>query len=66
MTGPFVGVSLSLMALIYTSAGVAQTLMSLTPILILWPSHVFFGQRVTRVEVCGAVISVVGVSLFFF
>ena len=66
VTGPFVGVSLSLMALIYTSAGVAQTLMSLTPILILWPSHVFFGQRVTRVEVCGAVISVVGVSLFFF
>ncbi|MGN1237115.1 MAG: DMT family transporter [Bacteroidaceae bacterium] len=65
VTGPFVGVSLSLMALLYTSAGIAQTLMSLTPILILWPSHVFFGQRITWVEVCGAVISVVGVSLFF-
>ena len=64
-TGPFVGVSLSLMALLYTSAGVAQTLMSLTPILILWPSHVLFHQRITPIEIVGTVVSMVGVSLFF-
>lgn len=63
--GPFIGVSLSLMAVQYTEAGVASTLMALTPIFILWPSSFFFGQKVTLKEVVGAVISVVGVSLFF-
>lgn len=65
ITGPFVGVALSLMALLYTSAGIAQTLMSLTPILILWPAHVFFGQRITWLEIFGALVSIAGVSLFF-
>lgn len=63
--GPFVGVSLSLMATQYTSTGVAMTIMSLSPVLILWPAHVLFGQRVTRREVLGALISVAGVALFF-
>ena len=63
--GPFVGVSLSLMATQYTSTGVAMTIMSLSPVLILWPAHVLFGQRVTRRVVLGALISVAGVALFF-
>lgn len=65
LTGPFIGVSLSLMAVQYTEAGIASTLMALTPIFILWPSYMFFRQRVTTKEIIGAVISVVGVSLFF-
>lgn len=65
ITGPFIGVSLSLMAVQYTEAGIASTLMALTPILIIWPTHIFFGQRVTLKEVFGACISVAGVSLFF-
>lgn len=64
-TGPFIGVSLSLMAVRYTEAGIASTLMALTPVFILWPAHLVFGQKVTFKEVVGAVISVVGVSLFF-
>ena len=63
--GPFIGVSLSLMAVQYTEAGIASTLMALTPIFILWPSSFFFGQKVTAKEITGAIISVVGVSLFF-
>ena len=65
VTGPFIGVSLSLMATLYTSTGVAQTLMSITPVLILWPSMIFFKQKITALEIVGAVISVVGVTLFF-
>lgn len=65
ITGPFIGVSLSLMAVQYTEAGIASTLMALTPVLILWPAHLFFGQQVTFKEVIGACISVIGVSLFF-
>ena len=64
-TGPFIGVSLSLMAVRYTEAGIASTLMALTPVFILWPAHIIFGQKVTLKEVVGAVISVAGVSLFF-
>ena len=64
-TGPFIGVSLSLMAVRYTEAGIASTLMALTPVFILWPAHIFFGQKVTFKEVIGAIISVAGVSLFF-
>jgi drug/metabolite transporter (DMT)-like permease len=65
ITGPFIGVSLSLMAVQYTEAGIASTLMALTPVLIIWPAHLFFGQQVTFKEVIGACISVIGVSLFF-
>lgn len=63
--GPFVGVGFSLMAVQYTSAGIASTLMALTPIIILLPSWWLFRQPITWKAVVGAVISVVGVSLFF-
>lgn len=63
--GPFVGVSLSLMATLYTSTGIAQTLMALTPVLIILPSHLLFHQKVSLLEIIGAVISVIGVALFF-
>lgn len=65
MFGPFIGVSLSLMATLYTSAGIAQTIFALTPVLIIAPAALLFHQKVTPREVLGAIISVVGVSLFF-
>ena len=63
--GPFVGVAFSLMALQYTQAGIASTLMALTPIIIILPSYWLFHQKITWRSVLGAVISVLGVSLFF-
>jgi drug/metabolite transporter (DMT)-like permease len=63
--GPFVGVGFSLMAVQYTSAGIASTLMALTPIIIILPSYWLFHQKITWKAVLGAVISVLGVSLFF-
>lgn len=65
LLGPFLGVSLSLMATLYTSTGIAQTIMAMTPIFILLPSRYLFHQRITPLEVLGAVISVAGVTLFF-
>lgn len=65
LLGPFFGVSMSLMAVNMTNAGIAQTLMALTPIFILWPSRYLFGTKVTPQEVIGAVIAVAGASLFF-
>ena len=63
--GPFVGVGFSLMAVQYTAAGIASTLMAMTPIIILLPSYWLFHEKITWRAVIGAVISVVGVSLFF-
>lgn len=63
--GPFLGVSMSLLATLYTNTGIAQTLMALTPIFILIPAYFVFKQRVTITEILGATISVAGASLFF-
>ena len=65
MLGPAVGVSLSLLAVQYTSTGVAQTLMALTPVLIIWPSYLIFKSRITAMEIFGAIIAVCGAALFF-
>ena len=65
ITGPCIGVALSLAASMFTSTGITQTLMSLVPVLILWPSHRIYHTRITPLEILGAVISVAGVALFF-
>lgn len=63
--GPFLGVSFSLVAIQNTSAGIASTLMALVPILIIGPSVFLFKQAISRREIIGALISVLGVILFF-
>lgn len=54
-----------LIAVKYTSVGIAATLMSIVPVLIIAPSVVFLKEKVTFKEIVGAVIAVGGVALFF-
>jgi len=63
--GPFLGVSFSLIAVQNTSAGIAQTIMSLVPVLIIPPAVMLNKEKVTVREIIGAVIAVAGVALFF-
>ncbi len=63
--GPVFGVSLSLMAVRYTAAGIASTLMALTPVFILIPYAFIYHQRIKAREVLGVVVSMTGVALFF-
>jgi drug/metabolite transporter (DMT)-like permease len=63
--GPFIGVSLSLMAVQYARAGIASTLMALTPVLIILPYAVIYKQKVTPKEILGVIVSMTGVALFF-
>ena len=63
--GPFLGVSLSLMATLYTNAGIAQTIMALTPVFIIIPTYFVFHQKIRLREVLGAIVAVLGVSMFF-
>lgn len=63
--GPFLGVSLSLYAVQHTHAGIASTIMSIVPVLIIPPAVFIMKQKVTIKEIIGAIISVIGVALFF-
>ena len=63
--GPFIGVSLSLMAVQYAKAGIASTLMALTPVLIILPYAIINRQKVSVKEVLGALVTMAGVALFF-
>jgi drug/metabolite transporter (DMT)-like permease len=63
--GPFLGVSFSLIAVKYTEAGIASTIMALVPVFILLPAVILYKQKVTLSEVIGAIVSVAGVALFF-
>jgi len=63
--GPFLGVSFSLIAVKYTEAGIASTIMALVPVFIIAPAVVMYKEKVTLPEIAGAIISVAGVALFF-
>ena len=63
--GPFIGGSLSLYAVQHTEPGIAAALMALTPIFIIVPTAIMFKEKITARQVIGAVISIVGASIFF-
>ena len=63
--GPFLGVSFSLLAVKYTSTGVASAIMSIVPVLIIAPAIIIFKEKFNSKELIGAVITVGGVFLFF-
>lgn len=63
--GPFLGVGFSLMAVQYTNAGIAQTLMALTPVLIILPYCLIYKQKVKFREMIGVTLSMAGVAMFF-
>ena len=63
--GPFLGVSFSLIAVRHTSAGIASSLMSIVPVLIIPPAIFLFHEKVTLKEVIGALLTICGVILFF-
>jgi len=64
-TGPFLGVSFSLLAVQHTDTGIAATLMALTPVMIIPAAILLNKERIKIIEIIGAVISIAGVALFF-
>ena len=63
--GPFLGVSLSLLAFQHTTVGVASTLIATVPVFILLPSVLFMGEKLNWKEVAGAFLAVGGMVVFF-
>jgi drug/metabolite transporter (DMT)-like permease len=65
IAGPFLGVWLSLLAVSLTQVGIAATLMALSPILLLLPSHWIFKERISLQSVVGTMGAIVGVTITF-
>jgi drug/metabolite transporter (DMT)-like permease len=63
--GPFLGVWLSMVAVMYTDVGIAMTLMSLMPVVVIpavWLTH---REKTSAQGIVGAMIAVVGVAIIF-
>lgn len=63
--GPYLGISLSFIAIIYTKVGIASTLMSTLPIIMLPLSYFIYKEKLSFISVLGAFIAVAGVSILF-
>ncbi len=63
--GPFLGVSFSLLAIQNTGTGVAATIMSIVPVLIIPAAVIVFKEKVNLKEILGAMLAVGGVALLF-
>jgi drug/metabolite transporter (DMT)-like permease len=63
--GPFLGITFSLIAIENTKVGIAATLMSTMPIIMLPMVRYIFNEKLSWRAILGAVISVVGVALIF-
>lgn len=63
--GPFVGVSLSLLSLQYTSAGISSTITSIVPVTIIPLSILVFKEKIKFKEILGAITTVAGVAVLF-
>ncbi len=61
--GPFLGMTLSLLAVAYTEAGIAQTLLSLEPLIIIPLMWKIYGEKTNKRGIVGAILAVVGVTI---
>lgn len=63
--GPFLGISLSLLAVAHTAVGIASTLMATVPIIMLPLVRVLYKERLSWRAVGGACVAVAGVAILF-
>lgn len=63
--GPFLGVWCSLIAVQYALVGIASTIMSLPPVLLIPLSFFVFKEKVNLGSILGTVVALTGVALIF-
>jgi drug/metabolite transporter (DMT)-like permease len=66
VTGPVLGVVLSLIAIAKAPMGVAATLMSLSPVLLLPVAHFVFKEKVGGHAILGTLLALAGAAALFF
>lgn len=62
---PFLGVSLSLVAIQHAEVGVASTLMALPPVFLLPISYIFFKERFGWQAIAGTLVAIIGTAILF-
>ena len=65
LSGPVVGATLILLSLQFTSVGIASTLTSTTPILLIPISFLVFNEKITARAVVGTLVAIAGVAVLF-
>ncbi|MGE5435784.1 MAG: DMT family transporter [Syntrophothermus sp.] len=63
--GPFLGITFSLIAIAHTKVGIASTLMSTMPIIMLPLVKVVYKEELSWQSIVGALIAVTGIALLF-
>lgn len=63
--GPFLGVFFSLVAIQHTHVGIASTLMSLQPIILIPIGYYFFKEEISWRSILGTLIAIIGVAVIF-
>lgn len=63
--GPFIGVWLSLIAVRTAPVGIASTLMSLSPIILIPFDHWIFDEEITVRSIAGTVVALIGAAIIF-
>jgi drug/metabolite transporter (DMT)-like permease len=63
--GPVLGVSFSLLAIQHTTAGVASTITSIVPVLLIPPAIILLKEKITPKEILGSIITILGVGVLF-
>ena len=66
LVGPVLGVILSLEAINHTSIGIASTLMSLSPVILIPVSHYFYKEKITLRTIIGTLVAILGAAWLFF
>lgn len=63
--GPFLGVFFSLVAIQNAEVGIASTLMSLQPVILIPIGYYFFKEHISWQAIAGTVVALIGVAVIF-
>ncbi len=63
--GPFLGITFSLIAIANAKIGIAATLMSVVPIIMLPLVKIFYKENLSYKAIIGAILAVAGVAILF-
>lgn len=63
--GPYLGITLSMVAIEFSKVGIAATIMSLVPVLMLPLLKFIYKENISLRSITGAIIAVTGVAILF-
>lgn len=65
IVGPYLGITFSLIAIVHTKVGIAATLMSTMPIIMLPMIKYVYKEKLSYRSIIGAIIAVAGIAILF-